>query len=60
MLKLFFWIAVGAAGALQADRWLSRQRSQWSPSAVTTRLLDSVNEKLESDRAGSAPPPSSP
>jgi hypothetical protein len=60
MLKLFFWIAVGAAGALQADRWFSRQKAQWSPNSMTTRLFDRVNEKLESERARSAPPPTAP
>jgi hypothetical protein len=47
LLRKFFWIAVGALGALQLDRWISRQRARWSPNAITTSLLDRVNESLE-------------
>ena len=55
MLKRLFWIAAGAAGALQADRWMSRQKQRFSPSSVTGTLLDGVNRRLERKR-GSVPP----
>jgi len=48
MVKSIFWVAVGAAGALQADRWMRQKRDRWAPSAVTGTLLDKVNRKLES------------
>ena len=51
MVKSVFWVAVGAAGALQADRWMRQKRERWAPSAVTGTLLDKVNQKLESSRA---------
>ncbi len=50
MLRRLFWIAVGAAAALQLDRWVSRHRSRFMPSAVTGTLLDLVNERLEVNR----------
>ena len=59
MVKSIFWVAVGAAGALQADRWMRQKRDRWAPSAVTGTLLDKVNKKLESRtdaRPGSVDP----
>ncbi|MGI8707441.1 MAG: hypothetical protein ACR2LG_04480 [Actinomycetota bacterium] len=59
MVKSIFWVAVGAAGALQADRWMRQKRDRWAPSAVTGTLLDKVNRKLESRtdaRPGSVDP----
>ncbi len=50
MVKSVFWVAVGAAGALQADRWMRQKRERWAPRAVTGTLLDKVNQKLESSR----------
>jgi hypothetical protein len=47
LLKKFFWIALGMAGALQVDRWVNRQRMRVSPRAVTGSLLDRANESLE-------------
>jgi hypothetical protein len=47
LLRKLFWVAVGALGALEIDRWLTRQRARWSPNALTTTLLNKVNESLE-------------
>ena len=52
MLKPLFWIAVGAAGALQADKWLNERKARFTPHAMTGALLDKVNERLEA-KAGS-------
>jgi hypothetical protein len=49
-MKTLFWIAVGAAGALQADRWLRSKRAQLTPNAMTGTLLDKLNARLESKR----------
>jgi hypothetical protein len=51
MIKRVFWIAVGAVGALQLDRWLTAKRSRFTPSAITGALLDKVNDRLEAGRA---------
>jgi hypothetical protein len=45
LVRKFFWIAVGIAGALAADDWLNRQKVRFSPHAMTGSLL---NEGLES------------
>jgi hypothetical protein len=50
LVRKFFWIVVGAIGALELDRWVGRQRARWSPNAVTTTLLDKVNQSLEKRR----------
>jgi hypothetical protein len=47
LLRKFFWVAVGAAGALELDRLVGRQRAKWSPAALTTALLDKINASLE-------------
>jgi hypothetical protein len=59
MLRRLFWIGVGAAGALQAERWMQRQRDRFRPNAITGTLLDKVNSKLEASnaRASQAPAP---
>jgi hypothetical protein len=51
MLRRLFWIAVGAALALQADRWFRQQREKLKPSNLTGTLLDKANERLEKTRA---------
>lgn len=51
MLRRFFWVAVGAAGALQADRWMRSKRARFTPHALTGTLLDKINTKLESSRS---------
>lgn len=52
MIKKLFWVAVGAVGALEADKWFERARTRLRPSALTGSLLDSANRKLEKRRAG--------
>ena len=50
MLKRLFWIAVGAVGALQADKWMREQRARFTPNAITGTLLDKLNGRLERNR----------
>ena len=50
MVRRLFWIALGAAGALQADRWLREKRARLTPNAVTGTMLDKLNERLEARR----------
>jgi hypothetical protein len=59
LIKKFFWVAVGAAGALQVDKWLSERRARFTPNAMTGALLDKVNRRLETKR-GIAPEPTEP
>lgn len=59
MIKGLFWVAVGAAGALQADKWLQQRKAQFRPNALTGRLLESINTRLEQSRARSAAVPGS-
>lgn len=47
MIRSLFWVAVGAAGALEADKMLDKVRDRIRPSNVTTTLLDKINSKLE-------------
>ena len=51
MLKPLFWVALGAAGALQADRWLEKRKARFSPHAITGTMLDKVNSRLEKNRS---------
>jgi hypothetical protein len=57
MIKGLFWMAVGAAGALEADKWLQRRKAQLRPSVLTGRLLDTANTRLEQSRARAAAVP---
>ena len=50
MIKLLFWIVIGAILALQGERWLSGLRARLSPNAVTGAFLDQVNRRLEANR----------
>ena len=50
MIKRLLWVVLGAAGALQADRWLQQQKARFKPSALTGTLLDATNKKLEERR----------
>ena len=56
MIKRLFWVVVGAAGALQADKWLQQQKDRFRPSALTGTLLDATNRRMEKRRARSAGP----
>ncbi len=49
-VKKLFWVAVGAVGALEADKFLQRQRERFRPSALTGSLLDRTNRALEKRR----------
>ena len=51
MVKAFFWVVVGAIGALEAERWLDRVWDRVRPRAVTDAMFDKVNARLEKDRA---------
>ena len=50
MIKLLFWIVLGAILALQGERWLARLKVRISPNAVTGAFLDQVNRRLEANR----------
>jgi uncharacterized membrane protein YgdD (TMEM256/DUF423 family) len=47
MVRKLLWVALGAVGALELDRRLSRQRARLFPNGVTTSLLDRLNRTLE-------------
>lgn len=53
MIKRILWILLGAAGALQADKWLQQQRDRFRPSALTGTILDATNKRMEKRRARS-------
>lgn len=55
LIRKLFWVLVGIAAALQVDRWLGKQRTRWSPNAITGGLLDMLNESMER-RAGPSSP----
>ena len=57
IIKSLLWVAVGAAGALESERLLSKARVRFSPSAVTGSFLDKVNTKLENKRESDIPAP---
>ena len=52
MIKAFFWVALGAAGALQGERLLGGLRQRFSPRAVTDGFLDKLNRRLEEKSSG--------
>lgn len=51
MIKRLLSILIGAIGALEAERFVARQKARWRPSAVTGSLLDATNRALEKRRA---------
>ena len=57
MVKSLFWVAVGAAGALQGERVVAKLRTRFSPRFMTDGLLDKVNARLESQRSKDVPAP---
>ena len=57
IIKSLLWVAVGAAGALEGERLLSKARVRLSPSAVTGSFLDKINSKLETKREKDVPAP---
>ena len=56
-IKSLLWVAIGAAGALESEKLLSKARVRFSPSAVTGGFLDKVNRKLETKRESDIPAP---
>jgi hypothetical protein len=52
MIKRLFSVVLGAALALELQRWWERRRERWRVSALTGSLLDKLNAQLESRRAG--------
>lgn len=44
-------VVLGAVIVLQFDRWLESKRAQLTPNALTGKLLDSVNDRLERRRS---------
>ena len=59
MIKSLFWLMVGAAGALELNRWTSRQKGRLRVSSMTGGLLEAANRRLESKRYSSTPGPGS-
>lgn len=57
MIKRLLWVVLGAAGALEADRWLRQQKHRFRPGALTGTLLDATNKKLEQRRGSSSTRP---
>ncbi len=57
MIKRLLWVVLGAAGALQADKWLQNQKARFRPSALTGTLLDATNRKLEKRRGAASTRP---
>ena len=54
MIKRLLLVALGAAGALQLDRWLQKKRAKFTPSAMTGSMLEKINQRLEAkQRSGS-------
>ncbi len=47
MIKRLLLVALGAAGALQLDRWMQQKRAKLRPSAMTGSVLDKINQRLE-------------
>lgn len=56
MLKRILLVLLGAAAALEAERWLERAKTRYRPSVVTGTLLDRVNERLEEKRGKDSAP----
>lgn len=54
MIKTLLWTAIGAAGALELDRWWEGKRDQLTPRAVTGAMLEKINRRLEEKRGASS------
>jgi hypothetical protein len=54
MIKAVLFMALGAAGALQAERWLGDLVQRVSPRALTDGVLERANRRLEKDRSGAS------
>jgi hypothetical protein len=51
VLKRLIWIALGVVFALEFERWLEARRAQLTPNAITGRMLDGINRRLERSQA---------
>lgn len=49
-VKKLLLVAIGAAGALEAEKLLTKAKVRFSPNALTGSFLDKVNSRLESQR----------
>jgi hypothetical protein len=47
MIKRLLFVALGAALALELDRWWTRRRERLTPNALTGTLLDKVYQRLD-------------
>jgi hypothetical protein len=52
MIRRLLSVLLGAAIAIEADRWWERRRAHYTPNALTGRLLDTVNRRLERRSGG--------
>jgi hypothetical protein len=52
MIKRLLSVILGAALALEFQRWWERRRERLRVGALTGSLLDKLNAQLESRRAG--------
>jgi hypothetical protein len=50
MIKSLFFVAVGAIGALEAEKRLGAVRDRLRPRAVTDAVFDKMNQRLEQSR----------
>jgi hypothetical protein len=53
MIKSVLWVAIGAAAALEVDKWMEKRKEKYRPSAITGTFLDKLNSKLEEKRDAS-------
>jgi hypothetical protein len=54
MIKRLLSVLIGAALALELQRWWESRRDRFTPNALTGSLLDKVNSRLEAKRSGAA------
>jgi len=50
MIKSILLVALGAVGALEADKRLGSVKARFRPRVLTDTFFDSVNKRLEKDR----------
>jgi hypothetical protein len=51
VLKRLIWIALGMVFALELEHWLEIRRARLTPNAITGRMLDGINRRLERSQA---------
>ena len=52
MIKRLLSILIGAALALELQRWWDSRRARYTPNALAGSFLDMVNARLEAKRPG--------